>query len=296
MSPYRDRIALVTGGAGGIGLAVGRAIAQVGGVVIFADIRAEKAEAEAEALRAGGARAEALALDVSGAKAFEGAVEGVVARHGRLDYLFNNAGIGMAGEVRDMSLEAWNRILDVNLKGVVHGVHAAYPLMVRQGHGHIANTACVAGLVPFPMTTAYCASKHAVVGLSTSLRAEAAAAGVRVSVICPGVVATEMFDHIEYFQVDKQALLRPVTRAMVSPEHCARQILKGVARDRAVITVNAHAGLVWWLYRLAPRPFLGLTRLVFGRLRHRLRARASDTGTRAASPEPSRGGAAPPSP
>lgn len=272
-----DRIVFVTGGASGIGRALAEACAARGAVVIVADVRADRLDRALLEMRDGEPRdperrVEGVVLDVTDAESFRRAIDGVVERHGRLDILFNNAGIGVTGEARDTTLDAWNRVIDVNLRGVVHGIDAAYPHMIRQGSGHIANTACVAGLVPFPMTSAYSATKHAVVGLSTALRAEAASLGVRVSVICPGVVDTEMFDSIEYLQVDKRALLAPVDRVMTSPDRCARAILRGLARNRPVITTSLHAGLVWWLYRLAPRVFLALVTRAFRSLRARLRS------------------------
>lgn len=271
MSNFRGQTALVTGGAGGIGRALAKELASRGALVVLADLDGERAEAAAEAMADGGLQVEAAQLDVADGEAFRRLVDSVVERHGRIDLLFNNAGIGITGEVRDMDREAWNRIIDVNLKGVVHGVQAAYPHMIEQRSGHIANTACVAGLVPFPLTAAYCATKHAVVALSTSLRTEAADFGVGVSVICPGTVATDMYEAIEYIHVDKDAVLASIRRMMVPPERCAQQILRGVAKNRAVITVNFHTRLVWWLYRLSPRLFFGLTRFGFRRVRDALR-------------------------
>lgn len=268
---FRDAVALITGGAGGIGLAVGEALAERGAIVVLADRRAEEVEQQAAALVHRGLRASAQALDVRNSAAFRSSVDKVVSELGRIDYLFNNAGIGITGEVRDMSLEAWDRILDINVRGVVHGVQAVYPVMLEQGSGQIANTACVAGLVPFPMTAAYCATKHAVVGLSLALRAEAAALGIKVNVICPGTVDTGMFDAIEYIKIDKQAILGKIQRILQPPERCARIILSGVERNAPVITVGWEARLAWWLYRALPRPFLGLTSSLFRRLGSHLR-------------------------
>src|SRR5262249_54809852 len=109
---------------------------------------------------------------------------------GRLDYLFNNAGILIAGEAHYFEIEDWDRVIDVDFRGVVNGVQAAYPIMRRQGFGHLVNTSSIAGLVPVAGFLSYSSSKHGVVGLSTSLRIEAATAGVRVSVLCPGTVET----------------------------------------------------------------------------------------------------------
>lgn len=271
MSSFRDQIALVTGGAGGIGRALAEELAARGAHVVLADLQGDRAAAVAADMAADGMRSESVQLDVADADAFRRVVDDIVERHGCIDLLFNNAGIGITGEVRDMDREAWGRIIDVNLKGVVHGVQAAYPHMIARGSGHIANTACIAGLVPFPLTAAYCATKHAVVALSTSLRTEAADLGVGVSVICPGTVATGMYDAIEYIQVDKDAVLASIRQMMVPPERCARQILRGVEKNRAVITVNFHTRLVWWLYRLSPRLFFALTRFGFRRVRKSLR-------------------------
>jgi NADP-dependent 3-hydroxy acid dehydrogenase YdfG len=100
--------------------------------------------------------------------------------------MINNAGIAVGGATDALELADWRRVLDVNLAGVIHGVHAVYPRMVRRRAGHIVNLASVAGLAPYPLALPYTTSKHAVVGLSQALRAEAARHGVRVSVACPG--------------------------------------------------------------------------------------------------------------
>lgn len=133
-------------------------------------------------------------VDVRDAPAVRAMVEDAHREHGRLDLMFNNAGAGIGGQVDGLSLEHWNRALDVNVRGVIHGVHAAYPLMLAQGFGHIVNTALATGLLPVPLLAPYSMSKHAVVGLSPSLRAEAADRGVKVSVVCPGVIETPILD------------------------------------------------------------------------------------------------------
>jgi NAD(P)-dependent dehydrogenase (short-subunit alcohol dehydrogenase family) len=113
-------------------------------------------------------------------------VSDLVARYGVLDYIFNNAGISVCADARDLEIAHWRKVIDVNLMGVVYGTHAAYQQMVKQGHGHIVNIASLAGLVPFPTNAPYAASKHAVVGLSLSMRTEGEALGVKVSAVCPG--------------------------------------------------------------------------------------------------------------
>lgn len=277
-SSFCDKVALITGGAGGIGLAVGEALAARGATIVLADRRSDEVESLAAALRDRGRRVTATVFDVRDSEAFRLAVNDLITVHGRLDYLFNNAGIGITGEVRDMSLDAWNRIVDINLRGVVHGIQAAYPVMLEQGFGQIANTACVAGLVPFPLTSAYCATKHAVVGLTLALRSEAANLGVKVNVICPGTVDTGMFEAIEYIKTDKQAILGKIQRVLQPPERCAEVILSGIERNVSVITIGWEARLAWWLYRWMPRSFLALTGSMFHHLGSGLRAPDASTG------------------
>lgn len=267
---FHDRVALVTGGARGLGRALGERLAQLGTRVVLADLLAEEAASVAAAIRESGGRAEAVVLDVTDGPAFQAQVEAILDTHGQLDFLINNAGIGMIGEARDTSPALWEQLLDVNLRGVIHGVRAAYPAMVQQGQGHIVNIACVAGLVPVALSVPYCTVKHAVVGLSTSLRAEAAGHGVRVSVACPGPIDTGMFDAMAYVKVDKQAIRAKIPARLPSAARCAHKVLRGVARNRAIIPVTAYAHLGWFLYRYLPRPFLALLTYLSGRARQEL--------------------------
>jgi len=200
-----------------------------------------------------------VALDVADAGAVAELIGRVADDHGHLDLLFNNAGVGVWGDVADLTLAHWNRAIDVNLKGVVHGVVAAYPLMVRQGRGHIVNTASLAGLVPGPLLTPYAMTKHAVVGLSTGLRVEAAAHGVRVSVVCPGIIETPLLDKGNPPDLPATGPLpdgrKMLTRSMGRPYPAASladDVLAGVARNRAFIVTPRHARAAWALYRLSP--------------------------------------------
>jgi short-subunit dehydrogenase len=133
--------------------------------------------------------------------------------------------------------------------------------MAQQGHGHIVNTASASGLVPTPLAAAYTASKHAVVGLSISLRAEAADLGVRVSVACPGLVRTGLVDTTQLVSLERESLIPLLGRlGFMDPAKCARAILRGVTRNEAIITVPASARLLWWLQRLHPDLLAPLTR------------------------------------
>ncbi|MFB0533577.1 MAG: SDR family NAD(P)-dependent oxidoreductase [Anaerolineae bacterium] len=252
MDQFRDKVAIVTGGASGIGRALCQELGQRGAVVMVADINAEGAQQVASAIATTGGRARAAYLDVSQAEDVQRLVDETASEHGRLDYMFNNAGIAMAGEVRDTSLLQWRRLVDVNLWGVIYGTTAAYSLMVRQGFGHIVNTASLAGLVSFPALTPYAATKHAIVGLSTSLRAEAAGLGVKVSVICPGHVRTGIYDVATVLKASREDAWALIPFNAMEAARAARVMLRGVARNRAIIIFPFHTRLPWWLHRLHP--------------------------------------------
>lgn len=253
---FKDKVSIVTGGASGIGRALCKELSQRGAsAIIIADVDVEGAQETASSIvKAGGGRARAVHLDVSQAAAVEKLVDETVFEYGCLDYMFNNAGIAVWGEMRDMSLEHWHRILDINLWGVIHGTTSAYRVMVKQAYGHIVNTASLAGLIPTPMETAYATTKHAVVGLSTSLRAEGAGLGVKVSVVCPGPIQTGIFDATTYVTKfdDLDANTDPPPIKTMSATECARTILRGVAHNKGIIVVTSFARYARLLYQLHP--------------------------------------------
>lgn len=258
----RDRVAFVTGGASGIGRALCGALVARGDSVVVADINASGAAAVARELTSRGpGSASSLSLDVADARGFDEAVAGVRAARGRLDLLFNNAGIGVGGPAEELTLAHWERTLDVNVRGVVHGVRAAYPLMIEQGFGHIVNTASLAGLLPFPLGVSYAMSKHAVVGLSVSLRAEARLHGIRVSAVCPGVIDTPILDgegppdlpRTRLAGRGREMFLHSNRGAAYPPERLAEDVLRGVERNQAIIVAPARARATWLAQRLAPR-------------------------------------------
>ncbi len=247
--------AIVTGGASGMGAALCRELGRRGARVTVADRDLEGARRVAAEVTAAGGAARAAAVDVAQAGQVQALVDASVTEYGQLDYLFNNAGIGFAGDVRDTTLEQWRQVVDVNLMGVVHGVVAAYPLMARQGRGHIVNTASGAGITPFAPLTPYCAAKFGVVGLSMALRQEAAPLGVHVSVVCPGSVATGIFRSAIMTNLPRERFFAAMTFRQVSPDEAAAAILAGVERNRSYIVFPAEVRRLWWLYRLSPALF-----------------------------------------
>src|SRR6201993_1947917 len=201
-SSASSKIAFVTGGASGIGAALTTKLVDEGAEVWIADRQIGAAEELAQRLGSGAGKAHAIEVDVRSYSSFERAVADAVRQSGRIDYLFNNAGIGVGGEVDSYTLDDWNSVFDVNLRGVVHGIQAVYPIMIRQHSGQIVNTASMAGLVTNAGMASYTATKHAVVGLSKALRVEAERHGVQVSVLCPGVIRTPILAGGKYGRFD----------------------------------------------------------------------------------------------
>ena len=262
MQGFQDKVAIVTGGASGIGRAVCEKMGQRGARLIVADINEEGTREVAEAISAAGGKAQATLLDVTRRDEVKNLVTETANRYGRLDYMFNNAGVGVLGDERDKTDEHWQKIFDVNLNGVIHGTRAAYDLMTEQGSGHIVNTASLAGLIPSPMEVAYGTTKHAVVGLSVSLRAEGAALGVKVSVVCPGFIRTPIMDTTPVLNVNKEELMaRSPDFMMMDVDKAALAVLKGVSRNQALIVFPFHARLSWRLNRLHPSILNGIGRL-----------------------------------
>src|SRR5262249_5552852 len=258
-SPMAGRVAIVPGGASGTGRALAAALTARGDTVLVADLAGDQAKTVAEELTGRGPGvAVAAELDVRDAVAVEALVASAYDDHGRLDLMVNNAGIAVGGTVDELTLEHWNRTIDVNLRGVVHGVHAAYPRMKQRRTGQILNTASLAGLTEPPMMAPYVATKHAVVGLTLSLRAEAARHRVRVSVLCPGFVDTPLVDRInpDLPQTEAgrnaRASARRIQRRLYPPAALARDVLRGLDRNTAVIVTPPTARVAWYANRYLP--------------------------------------------
>jgi NAD(P)-dependent dehydrogenase (short-subunit alcohol dehydrogenase family) len=260
---FENGVAIVTGGASGIGRALAEALAKRGCEVVLADRQVALAREVASRIRATGGRATAIELDVTDFPAVERLVRETIARTGRLDYMFNNAGIGIGGNVSHYGINDWNMILDVNLRGAIHGVQAAYKVMADQGFGHIVNTASMAALMPSPGMAAYSMTKHAVLGLSKALRAEAACLGIRVSVLCPGVIQTPILESGGKYGRMLIDIPTEIQQKMwekykpMQPDLFAEQALRALAKNEAIIIIPSWWKMIWRLHRFFP--FYGLS-------------------------------------
>ncbi len=194
MDDLAGNVAVVTGAAGGIGLALARAFAAEGMRIVLADIDAGELARACEELRSGGADALAVPTDVSDPAAVEALRDATLDAFGSVHVVCNNAGVGTGGPLWEVPLEAFEWVMGVNFWGVVHGIRTFVPHLVAQGTGHVVNTASAAGLVASPFLGPYTASKFAVVALSETLAMELAGSGVAVSVLCPLWVRTRIHE------------------------------------------------------------------------------------------------------
>ncbi len=259
MTSYSDRVAIVTGAASGIGRALCQALARAGAQVVAVDVNADGLAIVAQAITADGGRCRPAVCDVTHAAELDDLALEIRRSAGRIDILCNCAGLEINGEVLAVDDVGWHSGLAVDLHGVIHATRAVYPIMLEQRAGHIVNLASLAGLVPLPGLAYYAAAKHGVVGFSLSLRAEARAQGVNVSVACPALVDTALrANTAAYLRRAETAQARLRWPRPIAPDRCADAILNGVARNRAVIIVPWTLGWVWPLYRVSPALFVRL--------------------------------------
>ncbi|WP_276504695.1 SDR family oxidoreductase [Terrimonas pollutisoli] len=223
---FENKVAIVTGASFGIGKATAIAFAKEGAKVVIADIIEDNTTVSA--IQSAGGEAMFIACDVSSEDSVKAMVEKTIAKYGRLDYAFNNAGVeGHAAPTHECTTDNWTKTIDINLKGVWLCMKHEIPHMLKQGKGAIVNNASIAGLVGFPNIPAYVASKHGVIGLTKNAVLEYAKMGIRVNVVCPGVIRTPMIDRFtgKNKEVEKQfETMEPVGR-LGEPEEVAAAVI-----------------------------------------------------------------------
>ena len=228
----RDKVVVITGASSGLGEATARMLAALGAAVVLGARRQPRIDALAAELQAAGGRALALPTDVTDAGQVQALVDAGAARFGRVDVMINNAGVMPHSLLERRRLDDWNRMIDVNLKGVLHGIAAVLPLMRERRSGHIINVSSVAGHKVRPGSAVYAATKHAVRVISEGLRMEVKPYNIRTTVISPGAVATELPSSIT--EPDVAANVRKIYELAIDADSFARAVVYAMSQPEDV--------------------------------------------------------------
>lgn len=269
MKSLKDKIAVVTGAASGIGQATAIEFAERGADLVVSDVNETGLAETVSAIEAKGRRAVALGVDVSRPEQVEAMIRKTVETFGRIDLLMNNAGVGLSGEMRFLSLQDWEWIVGINLWGPIYGVHFALPHMVKERSGHIVNVASSAGLIASPGMSAYTTTKFGIVGLSEVLRNELARFGIGVTVVCPGFVRTNIFEtgQMRGMKDDAQEARKLPSWLGISKEACAKDIRKAVEKNKFLIIPGPEMKVVYGFKRFAPFLYDGFNRMMGKKIR-----------------------------
>ena len=235
-SYYLDKIALITGGGSGIGRGLCIGLANAGSTVICTDVDLTKATETAGMATPG--KIIAKQLDVTDLSKFENLAGEIIADFERIDLIFNNAGIAVSGEMRDIAMDDWKRIIDINFYGVLYGSQIAYLHMLKQGSGQIVNIASAAGLIDYlALMAPYSVTKHAVVNYTKILRTEAKTLGIKASVVCPGFISTAIGVNAKAANAKSSWNDEAITlvKKGITVEKAVEHILNGVRKDKEII-------------------------------------------------------------
>lgn len=248
---FSGKVALVTGAGSGIGRALAAQLTMAGATVYAIDRDAAAVGSLTQKAGACG-KLYPVVFDVTDSAAYAKAVATIERDEDSIDFLFNNAGVTMLAEAHMLEFSRWKWLLDINVMGVATGIHQVYPRMIRQGGGHIVNTASIAGSTGYATAAAYTASKACILELTRSLRAEARTYGISVSVGCPGYVDSRIFTQERVVGAELHAVIDDLPVKMMSADKAAEVLLKGVSRGRQTIVFPLSARILWHMSHWIP--------------------------------------------
>lgn len=233
MSEIEGKVVAITGASSGIGEAIALLLAARGAAVVLGARRTERLDELVDGIRARGGRAASLSTDVTRREDLERLVGRALEEFGRLDVLVSNAGISKIGPVADLDVDGWSAMIDVNLRGVLHGIAAAIPVFRRQGQGHFVTTVSTAGLKIVPTMAVYGATKNAVRTLLEGLRQESTDGVLRTTSISPGYVRTELADSIDDPRA-RDEIRKNMAEFAISPDAVARAVAFAIEQPHDV--------------------------------------------------------------
>ena len=247
----KGSLILITGGGSGIGEACAREFsARRAGHIVIADLLKDRAEKVATEINAAGCPASWVVVDVADRNQVKKMIDQTIQEHGHLDIMMNNAGIGIGGRADEVPVEKFEKVIQINLLGVIYGTKFALDYMVKRGDGHVVNTASAMGFLPAPYLSSYCASKSGIIGFSQSIRDEMKPFNIRVSVVCPGAVETPILDESERINMPNIFRIYPL---MISSAHkVAKRIAIGIEKNQFLIIPTMDVKLIIALTRYFP--------------------------------------------
>lgn len=258
MSGEYSKTAVITGAASGIGRALAIAWAEQGWKVGVVDFNAEEADKTLAMVEKAGGKGETYQCDVRNLGEIQAMADHFFDTWGGVDLLMNNAGVGAAGEVGDIPVEEWRRVIDTDLWGVIYGCHAFLPRMKARGRGHIVNTASMAGVLSGAEMSPYNVSKAAVISLSETLKMELAPYNIGVTVICPMAVQTKVLETATYTDEFQRELAYVAMENVKMPiEDFTRKVTRAVERNRLYVVPHPTGKVLCMLKRISPPAFYG---------------------------------------
>jgi NADP-dependent 3-hydroxy acid dehydrogenase YdfG len=246
---FKGSVCIVTGAASGLGNGIAKKLLESGATVVLLDIDKMRLNRFKTSNSDLSNRIEIRNVDVTRYEDVKTCIDGIYKQYGKIDYLFNNAGIGGTLPFEQATPQHWDKIISLNLCGVINGISAVYPLMVKQHHGYIINTSSISGLIPVSGQVLYNTTKFAVTGLSLSLFKEAKKHNINVAIICPGMVKTRIFYKPiigeeapdEHVKIPKEA---------ISVDEAVNDIFIGISRKKKIIITPKYLRIYYFIYRL----------------------------------------------